>query len=753
MIRFTISNGLLKPLVNADPEADPKEIEIANQIAQRLNNVQGSSTSYKSLMEGLNQSLQQNEVNAKDYVDENTIQEIENFYEKASGLKAWDPQKQGAKPEEFDAKFYSKLVPDQVKAWNDAKTSVSFAGLKIPDVDITRKYADLDGYLHSDYTFVGGPSGRPGKQRTLETYQETLRAPTDRERQVLRETLLGTTTEQPESLIEKTAQNYVDVQGERTFGALSADVLKQTLNEYQKNLKQEQMSGMLTGMGMPSVSNFKQDIKNSILGDIGAGGFLSFGKGQDVEKGLSKTLDQALGIGSSVKYNWQEWFDKTLAERYQNMSEIQDPTDAAKTYKIEKEFADKFVNDYLKPRFDTSKSISEFVSYMDVKAEEENVLQTQLASTALKDFANKQTNAFLGSLGATPTVRDFDPKFYWDPFLLTGTDVTQKASLYENQKTNVQDAWLNKENNEPVKNGKTWNQLAYEYGVDLNNKDDFARLHYAVIGKEKGFDPVADSYTKEDLARFIQEDLTKALEQEKASYSSPVFSAFVSADAKAKEMVDKLNVQNLPADLQKKLQELGVSASEDPIEQVKESLAQILRTDPALEIREQIRQLNEEQIKPTQEQLGAGYIQRDADEVTKAPTGGSALFNVFKKAGYGGSEKEFYTEFFPDATEEDKNLGASKDVAKPSGNAFDLLGFSLPDMSDPFSAMASIDKLFQEDQEDTYTKAPSRSTYFDIFKEDEDAGAPSYFKIGTSSTTKTAPTGQSFLSGFSSIFG
>ncbi|NBX50150.1 hypothetical protein EBT25_09455, partial [bacterium] len=373
MIRFIVSSGRLTPTLAEDVSSEEKEA--AELIAARLNAFQGSAGSYKTLMEGIDKDLQSKGVATKEVIDADTIGTIESFYEKAAGIKPWDSTKQGKNLAEFDAKFYAGLVPDKAKTWKEANTAVTFAGQKIADVDITKQYPSLDSYLHADYSFVGSPAGLPGKQRQLTDYKETLRPPTDRERQILRETLLGTSAEQPTSLVELSTQEYVDRQGEQTFGALSADVLKQTLDQYSKTLKQEQMSSMFQGMGMPDVNGFKQDIKNSILGDLGGGGFTSFGQG------LSKSLDKSLGIGSSVKYNWQKWFDETLAERYRNMQEIKDPKDAATTYKIEQEFANKFINDYLKPRFDTSKSITEFVSYMDVAENEQNVLQTQLASS------------------------------------------------------------------------------------------------------------------------------------------------------------------------------------------------------------------------------------------------------------------------------------------------------------------------------------------------------------------------------------
>jgi hypothetical protein len=740
MIRFNVVNGSLRPVLPSDATADV--VEAADTIAQRLNAIQGPGENYKSLMESLDQALQKNNSNARDSIDDVTVKEIEDFYVKATGLKPWDSSKQGVDINKFDAKFYSRQVPDSVAKWNEASKAVSFAGTKIPDIDVTKKYSDLDSFLHADYTFVGAPSGKLGKPRTLEQYQETLRAPTNQERQVLRETLLGTSKDKPQSLAELATQDIVDKQGEQVFGALSADALKQTMDEYAKALKDQQMSDLFQGMGVPNINNMKQDIKNAILGDMGAGGFLGFGSKTDLDKGLSKSLDKSLGIGLSVQYNWQKWFDETLSKRYEEMSQITTPGEAKEAYEVDKAFAQSFVQDYLKPRFDNSKSISEFISYMDVKEDEQNVLQTQLASSALKDFSKQQAQAFINQLGGQTLQREFDPNFYWNPELLSGTDVTNKKPLYEQQKQSVQSAWDARNSDAAVKDGKPWSQLAYEYGIDLENKNDFARLHYSVIGKDKYYDPVADTYTRQDLANFIQGDLAKALQNKKTEFGNPVFLDFVTAEQKAKEFVDALNVADLPADLKKQLNNLGIDENTDPTEDVKEGLMGILRTNQAIDIRERIKELNEQRIKPTQEKLGFGYIQREGDEKVEAPTGGSALFNIFQKAGYSGSESEFYTDFFPDATEEDKNLSAS-DVGKASTakGAQNLLGFSMPDFSDPFAAIGSLDKMMADDstkKKETYT--PTRSRFFDYFPDEEDEGAPSYFNMGSGG-------------GFGSLFG
>ncbi|MEY3186413.1 MAG: hypothetical protein RL675_232, partial [Bacteroidota bacterium] len=86
----------------------------------------------------------------------------------------------------------------------------------------------------------------PKKQLT--PYKETLRAPTDLERQILRSALLEAPQGQL-SWAKQAANNYVNQKGEEIFKNLSADALKQTVNEYQKALKKEQTFSMLQGLG------------------------------------------------------------------------------------------------------------------------------------------------------------------------------------------------------------------------------------------------------------------------------------------------------------------------------------------------------------------------------------------------------------------------------------------------------------------------------------------------------------------------
>jgi hypothetical protein len=70
-----------------------------------------------------------------------------------------------------------------------------------------------------------------------------------------------------------------------------------------------------------------------------------------------------------------------------------------------------------------------------------------------------------------------------------------------------------------------------------------------------------------------------------------------------------------------------------------------------------------------------------------------------------------------------------------------LMGFDMPDFSDPFAAIGSISSMLDDEKtKKAETYKPKRSTYFDFFEDEEDAGAPSYFKMGSST-------------GFGSLFG
>jgi hypothetical protein len=151
---------------------------------------------------------------------------------------------------------------------------------------------------------------------------------------------------------------------------------------------------------------------------------------------------------------------------------------------------------------------------------------------------------------------------------------------------------------------------------------------------------------------------------------------------------------------------------------------QATRTAPAEDIRRSIGELNEKKVTPTQENLGVDYIQRATDDVAKSTGKETALYNLFKSSGYGGTEEAFYKDFMPDATEEDKEL-----LSGVLGKDKSKLGFNI-DTSDPFAAISSLESLFG-DKVKTTTVTEEKPDYFSLFGEAEKKVSQSSSKDST----------------------
>ena len=337
-------------------------------------------------------------------------------------------------------------------------------------------------------------------------------------------------------------------------------------------------------------------------------------------KNLEKGVKSMLGQGNSMTYNWQKWFDEELANRYSNLREIANPEDAKESYKVDKNFAKQFVEGYLKPRFDTSKSMSEFISYIDVKEGEQNILQTQTLSNKLKQLAEGKTDAFLSQLTSKPT--------------------------------------------------------------------------------------------NADLYAYVVNDLNPYLSSAREKYGEEAFLQFMTPDQLADQLTKSIDPIKTPEAWDKTLKQYGIEGTNKSVEEVRNLILQATRTAPAEDIRESIKKLNEKKVTPTQKNLGIDYIQRATDDVAKSTGEETALYNLFKSSGYGGTEEEFYKDFMPDATEEDKQLMSGvlgKDKSK--------LGFNI-DTSDPFAAIGSLESLFGDKVEKKAT-TEEKPDYFSLFGEAE----------------------------------
>jgi len=595
---------------------------------------------------------------------------LENYYKafySTEKLQQWDP-KLGARPPygEFDSSYYKTQSPAAAQQWASAVAD--------DDIDITQRYGEGGFYLQH-YTTQGKPAGLRGNKAeiTAAANEYVEKTPTDADLQAARTLQLGVDTNtQTDRLLnipavasewekakngdsywkEQAKEKFLDINkpdefaalfrlsdrpedqivrlnynanagygiteledalgeavGEKAtvdvkrFGALTQDVLKQTIDEMKKAKAREQEMSMFKGFSAFSeITDINKELSNSILGDSGVGGVLSFMGGGKPQESLEKSLTKVTGVDTNnTVYNWQKWFDETLKTKYNQNLELGYTTDEAKEQvKIEAGFAKEFVDKYLTPRFNQSKSMDEFVEYLDVRQSEQNPFQTQDIMNAAKLVADVRAKSYLDQIKATPG-RYFDSNFYFNP---TGDKARENA--YADQASTIAADW------EAAKKGdEYWRSQAYRFGVNIEDKDAFARMHFQVKGQGKGYDPADDILNTSKVSDYIYTQILPALKEE-ALKSGSVFGQFITPDEFADEMLQGLD-PNDKGTWDEVLKRYGIDNFKGTIDELKEYVKETLRTGSAQEIRENIKYLNEKRQKPSQEKLGITYIERPED--------------------------------------------------------------------------------------------------------------------------------------------
>ena len=504
----------------------------------------------------------------------------------------------------------------------------------------------------------------------------------------------------------------------KRFGALTQDVLKETVEKMKKAKAMEQELAIFSGFdAFGEITNINKDLTNSILGDSGIGGMLSYMGGDKPKESLEKSLRGLTGINNEVTYNWQQWFDNTLKQRYQNDIELGlTKEQAEEKVKVQGQFARDFIDKYLTPRFNESKSMNEFVDYLDVKQSEQNPFQTQDIVNAVKLVADLKANQYIEELRKTPD-RYFDSTFYFNP-----TGDKAREDLYLKQATTVSADW------EAAKRGDGyWASQAYRFGVDVNDKDAFARMHFQVKGQGQGYDPADDILNASKVSNYIYNQILPALNEE-ALAQGTVFGQFLKPEEFADEMLKGLN-PNDKKTWDEVLKRYGLESYGGSLEELKSYITDATRTGSAQEIRDQIKYLNERNEKPTQEVLGVSYIQREQDyKPEKTIEGESELYKVFQSAGFQGTEDDFYSDFFPD-------VDRSEQVALTKAGKNEALKTTGLDLSDPYASLGTIESFFGDEEETkttTQKKEPTTNSYFRIAMGEDEEEPLSKSKSGES---------------------
>jgi hypothetical protein len=424
------------------------------------------------------------------------------------------------------------------------------------------------------------------------------------------------------------------------------------------------------------------------------------------------------------------------------------------------QFAQDFFNDYLMPRFNASKSISEFRDYINVDKDKQNIFQTEDRLQSLKNAAESASVSWMKALDSLGTSK-FNSDYYFDPgqyYLKKGVGTEGKAPVllgdqfqkewgstipdqYIKQKTNIANDWEKAKAGQITKDDKgndiNWQAKAYLYGFDVNNKEDFAKLHYEVLGQARQYDSAPDVFNPRIAQIYLKQVLTPYLADKYAKIGT-VFGQFVNPEEFADEFVNKLDPLKNKEQTEKVLKLYGLDPNTEDLTQLKKMISDSIRSSDALDIREQIKKLNQESETPTQELLGVEYIQRASDKREEVAKVDDALFNRFKSAGYQGNQEEFYKDFMPDATEEDKKIFQNIYSGK---SPVDL--YSFKPTGDPFADIGQLESLssFGEEEEQAPAKTTSSTTapkskYFSFFpdedtEEEEEPSSPVKIKRGS----------------------
>ena len=718
----------------------------------------------------------------------------------------WDGKTQGLNPPVggFESNYYinqNEGGQNLRNKWDAAAAPYNLYSSQGDDLDITVRYGDIGNYAWNDYSVSGKAAGyrgsKPKPTEYTDAYEETFNKNfTDAERAAIRDNQLGLTgtrisdgkpirTVDWEDNIGGTLEKIVGseiLQEELTeqdkFKGLGLDMMKATIDELNKQKARERELDIYKGLpGFSEIFNINASLTNSILGDTGIGGLLGV-TGQNtsaIAENLEDQLGEVTGVNfGSAEYNWQKWYNETLVKNLEEQAstkgfgvkynpdtgEVEIGDERTTVYELEEDFKKNFIDNYVKPRFDESKSMDEFISYIDTidKETEQNIFQTQTSVNYLRDIAALRAENFYANLesGSGYDPKTFNAEFYANPTKKKWGRVNdEKARAYQAQKEGFKADWETAKKNpnaiaytmteqEAIDLGlpagrtdATWAELSYHYGLDLNDKNSFAKLHYDNVGRGRGYDPARDVVTDSDIEDFVNNNVLSAVRNADAEFGDSPFLAFVTPAEFADEILEGIDPLENKEEWQKILEMYGLDETTASLDEVREIIIDSVRTGAAKEIREGIKYLNQKRKKPTQKRLGVEYIERDEDFKPTDDPDADALFKTFQNAGYGGTQEEFYETFMPDADRGDLEL-----ITQGLGG----LTLDVNDMSDPFEALGALGGFLGDGEEDIFGNKPQdkpeqEPSYFDLFGEERD-----YDKDYASDT------GRGFIEDFTSFF-
>ena len=537
----------------------------------------------------------------------------------------------------------------------------------------------------------------------------------------------------------------VDIQ---KFGNLTQNVLKETISEIKEAKEKESFLGTIKNFaGYGEIMDINKSLSNSLLGDLNKGGYLNWMGGETTRDALEQSMENITGVRNNVTHNWQKWYDEELKTKYEAGGTFykgeDDPAtaeDERESYEIDAEFGRAFIDEYLTKRFDQSKSMNEFVEYLDVRDSEKNPFQTMDMLSALNLHAKLKADEWQTirkeEIDNGQADRHFDAKFYLNPS--SGEENIGKTSDYIKQSERLQkDLQAAKTTPDELIDSNlpalgTWRQQLYKYGINVNDEtvgvnglsvgeNNFAKMHFDIVGQSKGYDAAEDYLNPSAIRKHVYENILPELDDE-ALEQGTIFGQFITPSEFADDALEGVD-PNVPESWQEVLNEMEgrgeIDSAEDwngTYDDLKEMIMEVMRTGSAQQIRENIKYLNEKRKRPTQKELGVLYIERESDYKPEKLEGKTALFKTFQNAGFQGNEEDFYGDFFPDLNIEDQKLLTA------AGENEGLSGFMDMDLNDPFASFTQISEFMKDDEDENDEEEENKkegTSYFDLSVDDD----------------------------------
>ena len=407
------------------------------------------------------------------------------------------------------------------------------------------------------------------------------------------------------------------------------------LNVYQK--KEEQNKALGEGLSN-SLSNMTAELSQDL--------------------GLKTDFFKIGGLKSSTTYSWQKWFEDELAKRYDPDNANNQISSVLGTASDEDiSIASSFMKEYLQDRFDGSRSLSEFTSFINPK--EATPILEQKSEVLWNKYSSDNYYSLLGAISdqnsnlgnfwnllknSWEKGQGFDAGYYKNQNIVDSVGKEQTVESFwsgikmMNQKDiekgttdlKIEDfseeelASLGASNEEELTKKvdeyrKWWNE-AFDYGSDINNLEEFMKLHYNVYAKQSsamGGLVQTKNNARLKISRGIAQEseeriqeMAERLASQATQYIDQIkYGKFTSAEEYVKKMMaDNAIFDTLKGSVFEDSSEL------DMINQFNSDFSGVLSSFAGEQIRNNIRSMISQNKMPDQEALGVDYIQRTKAE-------------------------------------------------------------------------------------------------------------------------------------------